>query len=61
MRGEQNEYLKRFWRGIASVEDIISPEMEYRPLTKAIGDRREYFENQLPEKDRLRFKEWNKL
>ncbi len=53
--------LKEFYDGeIAPVEKIIPPEMEYRPLAKAIGDGREYFENQLPEKDRVRFKEWNR-
>lgn len=53
--------LKDFYNGdLCPVEEIISPEMRYRPLAKVIGDGREHFAQQLPTEDRERFKEWNK-
>lgn len=52
--------LKDFYDGnICPVEEIVPLDEKYRPLSKAIGKEREYFEEQLSEEDKERFREWN--
>lgn len=54
--------LKNLYNGnLAPIEEVIPPDADYRPLTKKIGNEREYFSGILSAEDRERFEEWNKM
>lgn len=54
--------LKNWYDGnLYPCEEIVSQDPQYRPVSRKVGEEREYFRKKLSDEDRQRFEEWDGL